>query len=124
MRASPHGCKEGEVVVTSGCHLKARFIFHTVGPQKPNPAKLASCYTVCLDKANEMGLGSIAFCMISTGVFGYPREDATRCALTTIRGWLERYDSASPAPEVVLCVHSTEDELMYRRLLPTFFPMP
>ena len=120
----PQGCKEGQTVVTSGCRLKSPYIFHTVGPQGPRPDVLRSCYTTCLDKASELGLGSIAFCMISTGIFGYPRRDATREALAAIRVWLECYDKSPPPPQIVLVVYKAEDETLYKTLLPTFFPMP
>lgn len=80
-----HGCKPGEAKYTKAYNLDNKFIIHTVGPRyyrDPNPeATLSSCYENCLRIADELGLKSIAFPSISTGVFGYPLKEASRvCA--------------------------------------------
>ena len=80
-----HGCKPGEAKATKAYRLDNKFIIHTVGPRyysDPSPAKtLESCYLNCLKLADELGLNSIAFPSISTGVFGYPVEEAAKiCA--------------------------------------------
>ena len=80
-----HGCRPGEAKATKAYRLDNKYIIHTVGPRyysDPNPpATLASCYFNCLKLADELGLESIAFPSISTGIFGYPIEEAAEiCA--------------------------------------------
>ena len=80
-----NGCRPGEAKVTKAYRLDNKYIIHTVGPRyysDPHPAKtLESCYLNCLKRAEELGLESIAFPSISTGVFGYPVEEAAEvCA--------------------------------------------
>lgn len=77
------GCKPGEAKVTKAYNLKnQKYIIHTVGPRywsDPNPPKtLENCYLNCLKLADELGLKTIAFPSISTGVFGYPVEEAAK----------------------------------------------
>lgn len=79
------GCKPGEAKVTRAYNLDNKYIIHTVGPKyysDPNPSKtLASCYENCLKIADELGVECIAFPSISTGVYGYPVEEAAKiCA--------------------------------------------
>ena len=82
------GCNPGEAKATKAYRLKNKYIIHTVGPKywcDPNPpSTLASCYLNCLKLADELGLESIAFCSISTGVYGYPIEDAAEVAARVI----------------------------------------
>ena len=74
------GCKTGEAKITKGYNLKARHVIHTVGPvysdgQHGEPQLLAACYRNSLELAAKNGLKTIAFPLISTGVYGYPMED-------------------------------------------------
>ena len=82
-----HGCRTGEAKITKGYRLKAKYIIHTVGPIYPgtaeDAAQLADCYRNSLDLAKEHDVHSIAFPAISTGVYGYPLEDATAIAVKT-----------------------------------------
>ena len=82
------GCKPGEVKVTKAYNLDNKYIIHTVGPiyySNPHPKEtLESCYKNCLKIADELGLESIAFPSISTGVYGYPVEEASEIAIKTI----------------------------------------
>ena len=75
-----HGCHPGEAKATKAYRLKNKYIIHTVGPRyysDPHPAEtLANCYLNCLKLADELGMESIAFPSISTGIFGYPVEEA------------------------------------------------
>ena len=87
------GCPTGEARITKGYKLPARYVIHTVGPVwhgggKGEPEKLAACYRHALQLAAENGVRTIAFPGISTGVYGYPLEDATRLAMTTVRDCL------------------------------------
>jgi O-acetyl-ADP-ribose deacetylase (regulator of RNase III) len=89
------GCPTGEARITRGYRLPARWVIHTVGPvwhggDRGEPEKLASCYRNALGLAVENGARTIAFPGISTGVYGYPLEDATRVAMTTVATCLEK----------------------------------
>lgn len=87
------GCHTGEAKITRGYKLKAKYIIHTVGPiysgKSSDAADLANCYKNSLDLARKHDIHSIAFPAISTGVYHYPLEEATRIALTTIDNWLK-----------------------------------
>ena len=87
------GCPTGEARITRGHRLPARHVIHTVGPVwqgggKGEPERLAACYRSSLELAVANGVRTIAFPGISTGVYGYPLEDATRLAITTVRDCL------------------------------------
>lgn len=89
----PHGLPTGEAVITTGGSLPARHVIHTVGPVRgvhgdQEPVLLASCYTRSLELAVAHGLATIAFPSISTGAYGYPREEAAVVASTAIAGFL------------------------------------
>jgi O-acetyl-ADP-ribose deacetylase len=80
------GCKTGEAKITKGYRLKARHVIHTVGPvwtggASNEPALLANCYRNSLTLAVGHGLASVAFPAISTGVYRYPKEQATEIAV-------------------------------------------
>ena len=87
-----HGCETGEAKVTRGYRLKAKYVIHTVGPVyagRPCDAELlASCYRNSLELAKKYGIHSIAFPAISTGVYGYPLEEAVPIAVQTVSAWL------------------------------------
>ena len=106
---------------TPAFNLPSRFVFHTVGPIVANshPSKtdellLRQCYECCLRAATERHLDTIAFCCISTGVFGYPQRDAARIALDTVTGYLQEND---PHLKVIFDVFLPSDEAIYRELL-------
>jgi O-acetyl-ADP-ribose deacetylase (regulator of RNase III) len=89
----PEGCPTGHAVATDGGRLKARHVFHAVGPvwrggAAGEGALLASAYRRCLDLAIEHNCSSIAFPAISTGVYGYPKDMAAETSLTTARDFL------------------------------------
>ena len=91
------GCEVGEAKITGGYELKADYVIHTVGPvyRKDNPnceKLLAACYTNSLNLAKEYDLHTIAFPAISTGVYGYPPQEAAATALRAVSDWL----SANP----------------------------
>ena len=87
------GCKPGEAVITTAGKLNAKYVIHTVGPvwrggDKNEPQILASCYTSSLQLALDSNCKSIAFPNISTGIYGYPKEEAALMAVNTIREFL------------------------------------
>ncbi len=99
------GCRTGEAKITRGYRLPARHVIHTVGPvwrggTHGEPELLAMCYRNSLALAYQHGLSSIAFPAISTGIYGYPLEDAARIALREVRDFL----AAHPAIQQVIFV--------------------
>lgn len=111
-------CPTGQVKVTDGFNLKARYVFHTVGPVYrgcgEDAVLLASCYRECLKKAVEMGLKSISFPAISTGIFGYPVKEAARVALKTITGFL---GEQKPRITVRVVLYSSPDYEIHKEVL-------
>jgi O-acetyl-ADP-ribose deacetylase (regulator of RNase III) len=92
-RRYPQGCRTGDAVPTAAGLLRARHVFHAVGPvwrggQQQESKLLASAYHRCLELAVEHQCRSIAFPAISTGVYGYPKDLAAGCALATVRNFL------------------------------------
>jgi O-acetyl-ADP-ribose deacetylase (regulator of RNase III) len=84
------GCEVGDAKATAGYRLPARWVIHTVGPRWRGGAKgeeelLASCYRRSLEVAGELGARSVAFPSISTGAYGYPKAEAARVAVDTVR---------------------------------------
>jgi O-acetyl-ADP-ribose deacetylase (regulator of RNase III) len=84
------GCSTGDAKASGGHRLPARWVIHTVGPvwrggDNGEPELLASCYRRSLEVADELGAKSVAFPAISTGIYGYPAEDAARIAVETVR---------------------------------------
>ena len=90
-----NGCKTGEAKITKGYNLKADYIIHTVGPRysgkESDAILLRNCYWNSLELARKNDLHSIAFPAISTGVYGYPLEEATEIALKTVSDWIKVY---------------------------------
>ena len=112
--------ENGEVIVTEAYNLPSKFIFHTVGPvvsgrvTKENKSDLKKCYENCLEKADERKIKSIAFCCISTGVFGYPKEEAAMTAVKTVKEYFKRTGSEI---KVIFNVFTEEDYAIYKRIL-------
>jgi len=113
------GCPTGQARLTRGYRLPARHIIHTVGPvyrggTSGEAESLASCYAESLRLASQVGVRSVAFPCISTGVYGYPREEACQVAVDAVRRWLQSHE----LPEVVtFCCFRREDADLYRRRL-------
>ncbi len=94
IRAKQGGCPTGEAVITTGGLLKARHVIHTVGPvwqggDQGEDELLAAAYRNSLRLAAEHKLHSIAFPCISTGVYGFPADRASRIAFTSVKSFLE-----------------------------------
>lgn len=120
INAQGHEEPTGHAKMTDAYNLPSKHVIHTVGPiangapTAKHRAQLAACYRSCLDLAREQELESIAFCCISTGVFGFPRHDAAEIAVRTVRGWLDENDSGIT---VVFDVFGDADRGIYRTLL-------
>ena len=113
------GCDTGQAKITSGYNLPARFVIHTVGPvwyggSHNEENLLASCYRTSLQQAEEKKLNSIAFPNISTGIYGYPKNQAARIAVATAREFLEE---SIHIKKVVFVAFDEENFHLYKELL-------
>lgn len=94
IRAREGGCRTGDARLTGAGRLPCRYVIHTVGPVWQGGGQgeaelLASCYRRSLDLAAEKGCETVAFPLISAGAYGYPKQEALRIAVDTIRAWLQ-----------------------------------
>ncbi|MEO7900595.1 MAG: macro domain-containing protein [Capsulimonas sp.] len=113
MRVARHGAKTGVVVVTGAHKLPQKYIFHVAGPvwnggKSGEPEKLAISYLGCLEAADKLGLTSIAYCSISTGVYRYPLEAAAKVCVSTIDEYLRSHPE-TPLRSVVLAMFGAEE---------------
>lgn len=112
------GCETGEAKVTEGYRLKSKYVIHTVGPIYSGRAQdsvlLSNCYRNSLKLAKEKSLTSIAFPAISTGIYGYPLEEAARIAIKTVSEELQCIETLE---KVVFYCFSKEAYALYRELL-------
>jgi O-acetyl-ADP-ribose deacetylase (regulator of RNase III) len=111
------GARTGDVKVTAGYLLSARFIAHAVGPvwqggEHGEDEQLASCYRLSLEHLAERGLSTVAFPSISTGAYRFPIERAARIALGTVREGLGRFPGIE---KVVFCCFSDADLRIYEK---------
>jgi O-acetyl-ADP-ribose deacetylase (regulator of RNase III) len=93
LRARYKGCPTGSAVITGGGNLKAKYVIHAVGPRysgSPKDAQLlSSAYQKSLELCTQNKISSVAFPSISTGIYGYPVEEASRIALKTVMDYLK-----------------------------------
>lgn len=116
------GAKTGQVKMTKGFNLPAKYIIHAVGPiyrdgKEQEAERLASCYQKALELADEHQLKSIAFSAISTGVYGYPLEEATKIAVSTVQKTLPKMKYIE---EVIFVVFNEEIKDAYQTVFETF----
>ena len=109
---------EGEVFITPGFNLQAKYIIHAVSPHyqdgdQKEEEKLRSCYRKSLLLAKEKGIKSIAFPLISTGGFGYPKEEGIRIAVDEINAFLLSNDM-----DIFLVVFDTQSTLLGEKIYP------
>ncbi|HEY3836414.1 MAG TPA: O-acetyl-ADP-ribose deacetylase [Bryobacteraceae bacterium] len=119
IREREGGCPTGSAVVTRAGKLPARFVFHAVGPvyrdgRHSEPELLASCYRTCLKLAEEKEARSISFPAISTGIYGYPADQAAEIAVREVEAFLQ---NSKALDSVVFVVFDGGAEKVYRRLL-------
>lgn len=110
------GCPTGESKITPGFKLPAKHVIHTVGPvwhggKSNEAALLANCYRNSLELALKNGVKTIAFPSISTGAYGYPKEEAAKIAVAVMREHDERFS------EIIACCFSAGDGVLYDRIL-------
>ncbi len=120
-----NGCETGDAKISPAFTLPCQYVIHTVGPvwhggNDNEAALLASCYQKSLTLATEQDLASIAFSSISTGVYGYPLEQATAIAIDTVKASvlsnLKKADRFS-IREVIFCCFSDKDAAVYKQVL-------
>ncbi|MBR0039742.1 MAG: O-acetyl-ADP-ribose deacetylase [Lachnospiraceae bacterium] len=100
------GCETGKAKITKGYDLPAKYVIHTVGPiyqdgKHGEKELLESCYVSCLKLAKENGIHSIAFPLISAGIFGYPKDEAIDVAVDSIKKFFEN-DNYDIAVKIIL----------------------
>ena len=110
------GCPAGEARITGGHALPAKYVIHAVGPvwsggNRGERGLLQACYRHCLKLAADSAVRTIAFPAISTGAYGFPRTEAARIALTTMRAYEASFT------EIIACCFSEEDAEIYRLTL-------
>ena len=112
----------GQAKITPAYNLPSRYVLHTVGPivngalGARHKALLASCYEQCLELAEKNHLGSIAFCSISTGVFGFPKKEAAAIAVETVKAYQQKNNSEI---KVIFNVFDNFTKSLYEGLLAT-----
>lgn len=114
------GCRTGEAKITKGYKLPAKYVIHTVGPiygreNNREAELLANCYKNSLRRAVENNIKTIAFPSISTGAYGYPIEEASKIAVTTVKKFLD--DEKAHIEKIYFVVFSDADFKVYQNLL-------
>jgi O-acetyl-ADP-ribose deacetylase (regulator of RNase III) len=111
-----NGCRTGEAKISPGFDLPARRVIHTVGPvwkggDNYEAALLQACYRNSFEIALENGVRSIAFPAISTGVYGFPKRQATEIAVAAMLEYADRFE------RIIACCFSEADAGLYRQVL-------
>lgn len=106
------GCPTGEARITPGFRLAAKWVIHTVGPVwrgggHEEATLLAGCYRNALELGLAHGVRTIAFPSISSGAYGYPKDEAARIAVSVMREYDDRFD------EIIACCFSEADRQLY-----------
>jgi O-acetyl-ADP-ribose deacetylase (regulator of RNase III) len=120
IRRSQGGCPTGSAVATGAGNLPAKFVFHAVGPvyrdgKHGESDLLAGCYRRCLELALERDVHTISFPAISTGVYGYPQEDAAEIAVREVKQHLE--GDNTPVQTVIFVLFGKSALDVYERVL-------
>ena len=116
------GCLVGQAKLSPGFNLPAKYVIHTVGPIGEDAVLLGDCYSNCLKIAVANKIRTLAFCCISTGIYGYPNWKAAHVALRTVRMWLETPGNASKVDLVLFCTFLDKDKMIYNELIKKYFP--
>jgi len=120
----PDGLPVGYAVATGAGELPARWVIHTVGPDRhagqTDPALLASCFTRSLDVAAGLGAGSVAFPAVSAGVYGWDVHDVARIAVGAVRAWAAERETAGLPAEALGSVNLVRFVLFSETALAVF----
>ncbi|KFY25305.1 hypothetical protein V493_04719 [Pseudogymnoascus sp. VKM F-4281 (FW-2241)] len=122
-----YGCETGSAKITDAYELPCKKVIHAVGPvyfrsvREKNAALLASCYTTSLQLAVDNDCKTVVFSGLSTGVYGYPSQDAASVATKAVRGFLES-DAGDKIDRVVFCTFEMKDVNAYNDWTPRAFP--
>jgi O-acetyl-ADP-ribose deacetylase (regulator of RNase III) len=119
------GCPTGSAVITTGGELPARHVIHAVGPRWQGGSRgeadlLAGAYRTSLQIASDNGLRTVAFPSISTGIYGYPIEQAARVALGTVAEFLR--ENPGKLEMVRFVLFTAGDYSVYEKALTELFP--
>jgi O-acetyl-ADP-ribose deacetylase len=121
------GCETGNAKITSAYRLPCEKVIHAVGPRywfekskggNRQETLLRGCYRRSLQLAVENGMKTIAFAAISTGVYGYPSDEAANAAIHEVRTFLEKPDNMGKFERVIFCTFERKDEEAYKKYLP------
>lgn len=120
------GCDTGDAKITDAYDLPCQKVIHAVGPvyhttkrEGTHTQLLQSCYTRSLDLAAEHDCKSIAFSALSTGIYGYPSEEAAETAIAAVKGWLDADgERSSKIERIVFCSFLVKDEKAYEKFIP------
>jgi O-acetyl-ADP-ribose deacetylase (regulator of RNase III) len=112
------GCETGKAKITDGFRLPAKYVIHTVGPiwrggESEEQELLSSCYRESLQLAMDHRSKSVAFPNISTGIYGFPKEEAARIALKTVSEFLSAHDLPK---QVIFACFDDENLEIYDRI--------
>ncbi|XP_072362735.1 ADP-ribose glycohydrolase MACROD2 isoform X1 [Scyliorhinus torazame] len=122
-----NGCNTGEAKITAGYDLPAKHVIHTVGPvargncDERLKRQLRNCYETSLKLLEAQGLKSIAFPCISTGIYGFPQDDAAEIAVSTVKDWLA--DKQALVDRIIFCVFLESDLKIYQEKMLHHFPI-
>jgi len=120
-------CNEGDVKVTPGYLLPAKHILHAIPPDqfgKSNKDVLRNIYREILHTAVLMEANSVAIPSIGTGRLNYPRRDCASLAMEEVKRFLESAEPNNSPKKIIFVVYSSNDEFIYKSLLPVYFPPP
>jgi O-acetyl-ADP-ribose deacetylase len=114
------GCKTGDAVITTGGNLPAKFVIHTVGPvwrggKQQETELLRSAYLSSLRLASENGIKTIAFPNISTGIFAFPKEQASKIAVSAVVDFLG--NNKTSIENVIFVCFDQENYELYKKLV-------
>jgi O-acetyl-ADP-ribose deacetylase (regulator of RNase III) len=117
------GCPTGSAVATTAGRLKARYVFHAVGPmyrgRDEDARLLASAYQSCLNLAEQYQVKDIAFPSLSTGVYGYPLEEAAPIALQTV---IEHIKKPTSLQQIIFVLFGADSYAAFERALEALIP--
>lgn len=123
-----HPCPAGDAKITPGFQLPSKYVIHAVGPRwsvysdtQTMASQLASCYRISLQLAVDNKCESIAFPLISTGIYGYPIDEAAHVALKETRIFLEENNQLDHVVFVIFTGRDG-DQKVYEKFIPYYFP--